>query len=347
MDEQNSLATVGASEERDKDRGLASRLLSGLPLVAAFVGGLILLLTAPTLLPDGVPDWAREVQRAVGEGLVVAVLLALLIELRLRGEFARHIIRQTAALTSTDLFKKFLAGDRAPDEYVADLQSFSRVDRLGLDLQWTFTFDWQDRAKGIISLRGRSELTSQNLSSTAEDLKPLWLTNSPTGFPKNQFLHYDAVLSLETTVDGAKVLGRISLDGPQLELLAEPGLDGENVDLTKSAAHMQIPPGALFSTDWECLTFHATSGYMPLATWHPTLRQRVVVRGPALQEFNVQVRGGSPQMPWEPAPNHTTLGELVFEIPHLTLRNTIVLLSWDLREVQPKGKPDEGDADRH
>lgn len=266
----------------------------------------------------------------VGRSGLVAGTVGAFANYWLRKEYATEISRQTAG----DLFRRFLAVDRAPDEYVVALQKIAHVERLGLRTSWVLDFSWVDEDKTIMEVKGRSSTSAWNISGNVLPIGDIAIQRSRSGAHDARFVYYSCSAVIPNHDD------RKSPDAKQLLLdersLAQQ-LDKEFNDAASFSGDVikarpglaprafDIPAGAVQEVAWSGITYRSCADYILLSTRYSCLRTRIELTGTALKELVVQLRSGSSESN-EPVIAHTR-DHFEFETG-VTLGGAILAITW-------------------
>lgn len=269
---------------------------------------------------------------ALADGFVVAGILALLVDYRVKKRLATEI----AEATSEGLFRRFLAGDRAPSEYIIGLTRLSHAERLGFETTWTLMFSWVD--SDTIEVRGRCESTTKNISGHDLTAGHIWLQNSVKD-RSSTFVHYRSAIILDCEEGKAAQVNRLTLDQTPLMATARSYGDGIRVDLAHDFGAPCTPDGAIQTVDWEGVSFQSDVGYLPLSQRWPCLQKSVVLTGEAIHDLSFHVSGASCVDLIEPIVDDE-MGTMTYVANTLTLAGDLMLVSWRPRSLSETNDPE-------
>jgi hypothetical protein len=292
-----------------------------------------LLLTAILLVAVGLLIYAKTrgsheslpetLAYAVAEALLVAFLLALIVDPKVKETMFREFSEKTApnlvwALTNPS----------APEGYRDLIRELADQRVLSNQLRWSLRFEWVNDEHQILELSIESFSQGQNLHR-GEHRPPAtrpWVLNSVEGF-QSSFTAW--LLSIPgagdfTETRGAEALGqyivpdsnhrqRLILDEQKLfESFGEPPV---------------VPAGGNFTTQKATRQYRESEGWVPLTTKNPVLHLRFELSGSALPDLDFNLYHLGVQAELEDLPD----GRLGFTSPGAVPPGGVTMLSWSER----------------
>jgi len=241
--------------------------------ILLFAAAAVALLTVRS--DPSVPAQARNLAEAVGDALVVAVVVALAVEPRLLRYFGEEIATQT-------FWSSFYS--RAPDPYRKAIRELAGEDQFCVAAAWNIKMEWADSQKAILRLTVDYVINRENRGS-----KPHGLTAGimmyESAFPgrdadikKYEMLCPQSCFYADLLHDGL-VRKEHSPDG---RLLVRPADD-------HAPPYFEVPSDQRYTQVVQLETYVAASGHLPLAVTTPTLQTTIQLTGTALPDLYLSV----------------------------------------------------------
>jgi hypothetical protein len=221
------------------------------------------------------PALARNLSGAVGDALVVAVVVSLVVEPRLLRYFGEELATQT-------FWSSFYS--RAPDPYREAIKELAAMDQFCVAAHWDVALDWADDQKTAVRMSVRWAIHRENRGSKPHGLKP-------------------GIMMYESTVPGlAADIGSYAMLCPQsafhTDLLAdgrvriEHARDGRLLALPAddhARPYFHVPPGQRYTHLVSATTYVASNGVQPITVTSPTLQFTIQFTGTALPDLYLSV----------------------------------------------------------
>ena len=260
---------------------------------------------------------------ALGEGLIVAAVLAVVVDRHLKRELGEEISEVTAAKTASVFFNDLLGRGRGlPDQYFEGMRGLAASDGLILVLDWILEFEWHSTDPPFLRIRGVLDSTTINVGSADLTPQQYWVMQYYDGRPASYFVSFESeILVPDPDPRRAPSIRRNRLDRVELESLTEDAPFGKRLALAR-LADITIPVRATRIAKLEAVSFHASTGLMPLVCRYPTLRQRVSISGGALKDIDVTLFGDD-----SANPTSAISGAGTYEIG-FGVRGTTVRVHW-------------------
>jgi hypothetical protein len=265
------------------------------------------------------PSQLHSVTQSVGEALVVAVVVSLVVEPRLLRYFGEELSSQT-------FWASFYS--RAPDAYREAIKELAATTDFAHAFNFSISVDWADEEKTVIKML--CEWTEHR-----ENRGPKPLPVEISAFvPESCFQGYEArftsciiacqELALYANLMDAGILKVIQGNDGRVTM----ALDGSR------ASCFQIPPGDRYTKTASAVTYFSPMGFMPFVSVGPTLEFSIQLRGAALPDLYFSIvhprQGTSPVLE---GTGSDLAAKGVMRIGGVFIEGQSVVLSW--KPVEP------------
>lgn len=209
----------------------------------------------------------------ISEALIVSALLAAIVD--------PYLKRRMQSESAWDGMFGFL-NNKAPIELKEALRELAESKVFLTQTVWKLTFDWCDRAAGIIMLTIEVQSTCQNIGRAPHKLEGEgWILASTTGY-ESRYLRY--AVSCPGEIRAVDATG---------ETLAKHTIvkdDGSvSVDEAGICGNQSIPAGKPFDTVKKARMYRHMNGYVPLHHGKFGVKFRVILAGDALDGIDVRI----------------------------------------------------------
>jgi hypothetical protein len=215
-----------------------------------------------------------ELLRAFGDGALVALVVALVVEPYLRTRFMLE--------TQEDVLWGLL-NPRADVRYRQAIQAIAGVKHYFEHTEWLVSFDWEDVTQRILKVT----LEARNDGLAVEEYVPdrqLWAIGSTAGY-ESAYLHWSlTVLNVQAWASDH------TFDREQLIERGFAQVDSNGmvfVDESKIANGRSIPADTRYRSVKKFSMSRHDVGYLPLAHTRPCLSDEIVLNGSALGDLEV------------------------------------------------------------
>ena len=216
------------------------------------------------------PSQVHGLTQAVGEALVVAVVVALVVEPRLLRYFGEELSSQT-------FWASFYS--RAPDAYREAIKELAAKTDFAHAFNFVLSFDWANDEKTVVKMT--CEWTEHR-----ENRSPRPLALEINAFvPESCIPGFKAGFATCAIICQELVLYANLMDAGVLEVVQ--GRDGR-LTMTqneKLAPLFEAPPGARYTKITSAVTYFGPIGFMSYVTVGPTLQFGIQLRGTALSDL--------------------------------------------------------------
>jgi len=262
------------------------------------------------------PGQAQTLSRAVGEALVVAVVVALAVEPRLLRYFGNEIVSQT-------FWNAFYS--RAPEAYKEAIKELASADKFADHARWKISLDWANEERSVISLTVDYTNFLKNYSSKPHALQPYafvydsLFSDFPTEVHHYQTICQDSAFDSDLIKDGYAQVSH----APDGRLLLTPKSDSQQ-------PYFRVPAGQRYTIKTKVTTYTGASGHFPLAVVRPTLQFTVQLEGAALSDIYLSLvnPGSGSVRPVVEGAGKDMAKKGVIPVPGVFLTGQAVLLSW-------------------
>jgi hypothetical protein len=291
--------------------------------VILFMFGLV---GAALFTVDGVmslPSQVHSITQAVGEALVVAVVVSLVVEPRLLRYFGEELSSQT-------FWASFYS--RAPDAYREAIKELAAKTDFAHAFNFVLSFDWANKEKTVVKMT--CEWTEHR-----ENRSPRQLPLEINAFvPESCFQDFKAEFTSCTIVCQELALYANLIDAGVLKVIQ--GNDGR-LTMTQDenlAPLFQAPPGARYTKITSAVTYFGPIGFMPYVSVGPTLQSGIQLRGTALPDlyFSI-VHPGQGVSPVLEGIGTDLAARGLMRIGGVFIEGQSVVLSW--KQESPAGEP--------
>src|SRR2546421_1273288 len=296
-------------------------------------GGVISIVASHALPPDSTFIGIRfaDALSSFGDALVIAAVLAELVDRRLKTDIAREVAERTATTTSRAtaevFFKEFLGGRNLPSKYYDGMRKLAATDILSLASSWTVRLEWSPDKEYVVS-----ETTIRNTLLNVCDKKiqlfQPWMMYLNDGRPVPLIKRYE----LEKYVPNP--------DPHEPELIVRTIYSQHELDLMNDAINdehaqreREFPGGGLFIEPRTKVayiatmtTYHAAASLFPIFSRFPTLYRQIQICGGALDSVKVIVKSVGKQ-PIVHLPG-TWAHEIQFENGEFAMGGLTILVQW-------------------
>jgi hypothetical protein len=267
---------------------------------------------------------------AIGEAFIVAGLLAVIVDRRVKVDLTREIAKETSTATSEVFFREFLGGKRLPLQYYEEMRRLAATDILSQMVSWELRFEWTDDRRYLKVTSGiRNTLT--NLGTSSFDALQPWLINYRDNRPSPYLSAYNITVSTPAS-ESETVRSVVNLTASEHQLARMNRAIEELSPTVKSYLDLPpIPSRAEMTYFSQGVTFHDSAALMPLIVRWPTLRQELTISGPALADIEISVLIGME----EPTVRSTgTDGREVYAytIDRLAISGSTIRVQWWSRD---------------
>ena len=215
---------------------------------------------------------AHTFSQAIGEALIVSLVVAIVVEPRLLQHFGEEI-------ASKSFWTSFYA--RAPEQYRNAIQNLARETQFTQAIRWRLEFDWIDDTHDIIKLT----ITILNFREN-RDTKPYPVAPYAFAFESRfsncvtEFITYKIYSeSLTRSID-------VFLDK---RIQPQHASDGRLIVFDETEPVFTVEPDQRFTTETRFVTYVDSIGYYPLTVTRPTLCATVQLMGTALNDLFISV----------------------------------------------------------
>ena len=244
----------------------AGRKYWAILLMFGLVGAALFTVDAVMSLPSQV----HSITQAVGEALVVAVVVSLVVEPRLLRYFGEELSSQT-------FWASFYS--RAPDAYREAIKELAAKTDFAHAFNFMLSFDWANKEKTVVKMT--CEWTEHR-----ENRSPRQLPLEINAFvPDSCFQDFKAEFASCAIVCQELALYANLIDAGVLKVIQ--GNDGR-LTMTQDenlAPLFQAPPGARYTKITSAVTYFGPIGFMPYVSVGPTLQFNIQLGGTALPDL--------------------------------------------------------------
>jgi hypothetical protein len=215
---------------------------------------------------------AHTFSQAIGEALIVALVVAIAVEPRLLRHFGEEI-------ASKSFWTSFYA--RAPEEYRNAIQNLARETQFTHAIRWRLSFDWiDDNNHDAIKLT----ITVLNFRKNC-DTNPYKVT--PYAFAYESRFHKYPTKFIAYTIYSESLTRSIDI---LLDKRIQPryAKDGR-LEISDKTEIFTVQPDQSFTTETRFATCVDTIGYYPLTVTRPTLCATVQLMGTALNDLFISI----------------------------------------------------------
>jgi hypothetical protein len=264
------------------------------------------------------PSQMHSITQAVGEALVVAVVVSLVVEPRLLRYFGEELSSQT-------FWASFYS--RAPDAYREAIKELAAKTDFAHAFNFVLSFDWANKEKTVVKMTG--EWTEHR-----ENRSPRQLPLEINAFvPESCFQDFKAEFASCTIVCQELALYANLIDAGVLKVIQ--GGDGR-LTMTQDenlAPLFQIPPGARYTKITSAITYFGPIGFMPYVSVGPALQFGIQLRGTALPDlyFSI-VHPGQGVSPVFKGMGTDLAARGLMKIGEVFIEGQSVVLSWKQKE---------------
>jgi len=268
-----------------------------------------------------IPEQAQTLSRAVGEALVVAVVVALAVEPRLLRYFGNEVVSQT-------FWNAFYS--RAPEAYKEAIKELAGADKFAEHARWNVTLDWANEERSVVRLTVDYTNFLKNYSSKPHGLQPYTFaydspfSDFPTEVHHYQTICQDSAFDTDLIKDGYAQISH----APDGRLLLTPKSDSQ-------PPYFRVPAGQRYTIKTKVTTYAGTSGHFPLAVVRPTLQFTVQLEGAALPNLYLSLvnPGSGSVRPVVEGSGNEMAGKGAILVPGVFLTGQAVLLSWKSNDL--------------
>ena len=244
----------------------AGRKYWAILLMFGLVGAALFTVDAVMSLPSQV----HSITQAVGEALVVAVVVSLVVEPRLLRYFGEELSSQT-------FWASFYS--RASDAYREAIKELAAKTDFAHAFNFMLSFDWANKEKTVVKMT--CEWTEHR-----ENRSPRQLPLEINAFvPNSCFQDFKAEFASCAIVCQELALYANLIDAGVLKVIQ--GNDGR-LTMTQDenlAPLFQAPPGARYTKITSAVTYFGPIGFMPYVSVGPTLQFNIQLGGTALPDL--------------------------------------------------------------
>lgn len=216
------------------------------------------------------PSQVHSITQAVGEALVVAVVVSLVVEPRLLRYFGEELSSQT-------FWASFYS--RAPEAYREAIKELAGKTDFAHAFNFVLSFDWADREKTVVKMTG--EWTEHR-----ENRSPRQLPLEINAFvPESCFPDFKAEFPSCVIVCQELAFYANLIDAGVLKVIQ--GNDGRltMVQDENMAPLFMVPPNARYTKITSAVTYFGPIGFMAYVSVGPTLQFGIQLRGTALADL--------------------------------------------------------------
>jgi hypothetical protein len=270
------------------------------------------------------PSQAHSITQAVGEALVVAVVVSLVVEPRLLRYFGEELSSQT-------FWASFYS--RAPDAYREAVKELAAKTDFAHAFNFMLSFDWANKEKTVVKMTCEWNEHRENRSP-----RPLPL-EIHAFVPESCFQDFKAEFTSCAIVCQELAMYANLMDAGVLKVIR--GNDGR-LTMTQDenlAPLFQVPPGARYTKITSAVAYFGPIGFMPYVTVEPTLQFGIQLRGTALPDlyFSI-VHPGQGTSPVLEGMGTELAAKGLMRIGGVFIEGQSVVLSWKQKE-SPAGEP--------
>ena len=221
------------------------------------------------------PPRIQDLVRAVGEALIVAIVVALAVEPRLLRYFGDELATQT-------FWSSFYS--RAPEPYREAVKELASAEQFSVAINWDIELNWADDQMTIIEMlidctnhvehRGSKPHGLQPRTFVYESVSPAYVTKvrSYTSICQGAAFYSDLIKDGIAKIEQAR-------DG---RLLIIPARD-------RQPPYFYVPPNGRYTVITNLTTYVGEAGHFPLVVTRPTLDFTMRLRGTALTDLYLSI----------------------------------------------------------
>jgi hypothetical protein len=236
-------------------------------LIFGFIGAALFTVDAVASLPTQV----HSITQSVGEALVVAVVVSLVVEPRLLRYFGEELSSQT-------FWASFYS--QAPDAYRDAIKELAAKTNFAHAFNFVMSFDWAEEEKTVVRMTGE---WSEHRENRGPRPQPVWIY---------AFMYGSCIQGLNAEFKSCAVVSQeLALYANLMDsgvLEAIQGGDGRAI-LAQNADHQDpifyAPPGGRYTTITSAVSYFGTTGSVPLVVEGPVLHFSIQLRGTALPDL--------------------------------------------------------------
>jgi hypothetical protein len=284
-------------------------------LIFGLIGAALFTLDAVTSLPSQV----HSITQSVGEALVVAVVVSLVVEPRLLRYFGEELSSQT-------FWASFYS--RAPDTYREAIKELAAKTDFAHAFNFIISFDWADEERTVIRMTSEWTEHRENRGPRPQPVRiyAFMYGSCIQGFHA-EFKSCAVVcqeLSLYANLMDSGVLEEIQGSDGRVTLVQ----DGDHQDPIFHA-----PPGGRYTKITSAVSYFATTGSVPYIVAGPVLQFSIQIRGTALPDlyFSI-VHPGDALNPFLEGTGADLAAKGPIRIGGVFIEGQSVVLFWDRRK---------------
>lgn len=290
--------------------------------IFGFVGVALFSVDAAVSMPSQV----HSITQSVGEALVVAVVVSLVVEPRLLRYFGEELSSQT-------FWASFYS--RAPEAYREAIKALAATTDFAHAFNFVISFDWANEERTVIQMT--TEWTEHR-----ENRSPRPLPLEINAFvPESHFQGLEARFTSCAIVCEELALYENLMDSGVLKVIQ--GDDGRlTMTQDESKARLfEAPPNGRYTKITSAVTYFSPIGFMPFVSVGPTLQFNIQLRGAALPDLYFSIvhprQGVTPVFD---GPGTEMIAKDAIPIGGVFIEGQSVVLSWKKRD------PAAGDPSR-
>lgn len=265
-------------------------------------------------LADRYGEWAvvsTDVAKAISEALIVAYVIARMVDPYIKAHFAREI--------GGDIFWA-LSNVDAPEKFRLAVRRLANAERYIRVCTWTLSFEWMDAKSNILAVEISNKITGVNLDrSPYRPRLRFWLVPSLDPY-RSRNRHW--------TFDIPDCDVEFELDEQQIDELIEGRTSWDDT----LPDEIVVPPGKVYRQT-KAATIYTAGPCIPLLNTLPVLKQEYRLTGDALKALDVRItHSGGLQAEEIAGPRRRWDGQ-VLVIDQASLSGQVSLVTWTSRRV--------------